>query len=101
MFEFIGKYWVQIYALLSVIFYGTTWAMRKTYASKTHVDDLERRITQVVNDVKQLPTDKDMHQLALKIVEIGGKMDGVSVQLSKLQRTTEMLVENEIQGEKR
>ena len=75
--------------------------MRKTYASKVQVDGLETRMTTIENEVKQLPNKDDVHKLELTVNTVNGKLDAVSQQLMKLQRTTEMLLENELQGDKK
>lgn len=101
MLDLIGKYWAPIYALISTLFCAVVWAMGKKYATQEHVDKLERRVAKSESDINNLPTDDDIHQLELKIVALGSKMDGLSSQLSKLEYMTQMLLENELQGERK
>ncbi len=101
LLEFIATHWIKIYALVSIGFYLLVWAIKKTYASKENVEGLNRRLTQLEGEIKQLPDKDDMHKLELTITTVNGKMDGLSQQMEKLQRTTEMLLENELQGENR
>ena len=101
MLEFIVNHWVKLYALLTLVFLSSNWAMAKTFSKTERVDGLERRLIKAEADILQLPTNKELFQLELKIESISGKMDGLSHQLIKLQRTTEMLLENELQGERK
>lgn len=102
MLEFIGKYWAPIYALISTLFCAVVWAMGKKYATQEHVDKLERRVAKAEGDIDKLPTDEEIHQLEMKIVKIGAKMDGLSGQLSKFEYMVKLLLENELQqGDKK
>lgn len=96
MLEFIEKNWLIIYSLFQIAFFILVWAMKKTYASKETVEMLDKRVDQLETEVKQLPDKDDHHALALKVNTVDGKIDGVSLQLSKLQNTTNLLLENEL-----
>ena len=101
MLDFIVTHWVKLYALLTLIFLSSNWAMAKTFSKTERVDALERRLGKVEAEIEQLPTNKELFQLELKMENIIGQMNGISHQLLKLQKTTEMLLENELQGERK
>ena len=101
MLDFIVTNWVKIYAIISLCFYLLIWVMKKTYASKEWVERLDKRLTKIEDEVKHLPKRDDLHQLELIITNLSGKVDGIARQLDKINRTTDMLLENELQGDKK
>lgn len=101
MLEFISTHWVKLYAGASMVFYAFIWVMNKTYSTKKDTSALEQRVARLETDVKLLPTKDEMHQLELKVNTVCQKIDGLSQQLVKLQRTTDMLLENELQGDRK
>lgn len=99
--EFISHHWVKIYAIASLFFFGFVWAMKKTYASKEQVEQLQERMVSLENKVKQLPDKAEVHKLQVNIAEVNGKLDSLATQLDSINRTTNMLLENELQGDKK
>ncbi|MEI6897875.1 MAG: DUF2730 family protein [Psychromonas sp.] len=100
MLDTLTKYWVQIYAVITLLMLGANWALAKTYSKKDNVERLDKRITKLETDVKQLPTKESVHELDKQLLRVSGQLDAIAPQLRSVQRMTEMLTENELKGDK-
>ncbi len=94
--EWFKTYWIQIYAFISLVLLCANWFLAKTYAKQSNLNELEKRVDKLGNDVDQLPGKDEFHRLDKNLVEVNAQLKAVSPQLKSLQRMTEMLTENEL-----
>jgi hypothetical protein len=94
--DFVVKYWVQIYAFISLVFLIANWFLAKTFAKTDSIELLEKRVTKLEYSYEHMPSKEDFHQLETRMVEVNGQLTAIAPQLKSLQRMTEMLTENEL-----
>lgn len=96
MVDFFVKYWVQIYAFVSLALLIANWFLAKTYAKTDSIEALEKRVTKLEFGAEHSPSKEDFHQLENRMVEVNAQLTAIAPQLKSLQRMTEMLTENEL-----
>lgn len=101
--DFILEWWKALLALgLTVVGAGGLSWVRNTFISKAahdkHRDELERRLTAVETTIAEMPSAKDIHELDKRLIEVSVKIDGLTPQLRDIKRLTDLLMENELRG---
>jgi hypothetical protein len=98
VFDLIKEFWVQIYAVISLVLLIANWALAKTYAKTDSVSMLEKRVDKLEIIAEHSPSKEDFHQLDKRMAEVNGQLTAIAPQLKSLQSMTEMLTENELRG---
>jgi len=97
--DFILEWWKQMLAAgLLVVGSGAIAWMRGKFVSREQHDLLVQRVSAVENAVNELPSKDDLHELDKRLIEVGGKIDALSPQLKDVKRLTDLLMENELRG---
>lgn len=96
MFDLIKEFWVQIYAVVSLVLLIANWALAKTYAKTDVTAALEKRVDKLEIIAEHSPSKEDFHQLDKRMAEVNGQLTAIAPQLKSLQSMTEMLTENEL-----
>jgi len=97
--DFILEWWKAFLGVgIAVISAGAIAWMYATFASKKAHDALVQRVAAVENTVSELPSKDDLHDLDTRLIEVGGKIDALSPQLADVKRLTDLLLENELRG---
>lgn len=60
----------------------------------------EERLVAVESVLKHAPTQADMRALTATLAQVSTRLEGVSVQISAMQTQVNMLIKNEMKGEK-
>jgi hypothetical protein len=82
----VGVAWTIVLALLS-----------KTYVKRDEFDEIKSRLVNVELQISALPTKEQMHQIELKVSEVGGDVKAIKSYMDSMRHTTQMLVENELE----
>tara|TARA_R110002033_G_scaffold124195_2_gene166329 strand:- start:6806 stop:7174 length:369 start_codon:yes stop_codon:yes gene_type:complete len=98
MFDLIKEFWVQIYAVISLVLLLANWALAKTYAKTDAISALEKRVDKLEIIAEHSPSKEDFHQLDKRMAEVNGQLTAIAPQLKSLQSMTEMLTENELRS---
>ncbi|MDK2598647.1 DUF2730 family protein [Pseudoalteromonas obscura] len=97
--EFLIEWWKQMIAVgVVIVSAGAIAWLRATFVTKKAHDDLKQRVDAVEKTVEDLPSTEDLHELDKRLIEVGGKIDVLSPQLGDLKRVTDLLMENELRG---
>ena len=100
MINWLLKYYPLVIVLCNLIFGLIVWALHKTYAKHEKVEQLEKEVLLIKNDVSNLPENQDIHTVELQLKELKGEFDGVKKLLGRVSNQLDMLVENELKGSK-
>ena len=84
---FIKDYWGVVVGIAGFFFGWGKFTAAKTYASKEDVSKLEHRVSAVEQSVKGLATQKDMHDLTLKLERLTGKIDKIEAISERMENT--------------
>ena len=94
-------------AVISVIWTVVLVVINKTFATKTEVSkvkekqgELERKHDELAQKVELLPKHEDFASLQLSIEKLHGDIKAIQPQLKSLQRMSDLLIENEVKGDK-
>jgi len=72
--------------------------VRGSFVSKKAHDKLVERVTKVETTVEELPSADDLHELDKRLIEVSGKLDTANALFSQVNKTTDLLMENELRG---
>lgn len=96
--------WYKAFLALGIAITGAgclAW-LRGTFVTKKSFDEKHSEIYQRISTIEQtiddLPSASDVHHLDKKLVEVSGKIDALSPQLTDIKRITDLLMENELRG---
>jgi hypothetical protein len=96
VWEFIVKNWGPLYALASLVGLVVIILLSKTYAKREDVTGLAARVARVEQQLKDLPTEKELHTLQLEISELRGELRALAPELRQARRLADLLLENEL-----
>lgn len=98
--DFIAKYWVPLWTILTTIFLVVMAFLSKTYAKQESVEELKREIDLLENRFNELPTKAELHTLHLEIAGLRGELQSFGPQLQRVQHLSDLLLENELKEKK-
>lgn len=99
--DWLVKYWAVIWAGATTGALVLMALVGKTFVKRETVVALEQRVAAVEQTVESLPSDDELHQLNLEISELRGELKALQPQLQGVQRISDLLLENELNGGKR
>ncbi|WP_157955552.1 DUF2730 family protein [Ignatzschineria cameli] len=92
LLDFLEKYWIFLSS--GVIFPAFWYALGKTFVTKIEFDGERKRITTLEGKVDALPSSNEFHQL-------NNAMSGLSADMNWLKKNVDLLVQKELNKEKK
>lgn len=99
--DWLVKYWAPIWAAITTVAIVVMALVGKTFVKRDEHTTLEQRVAAVEQTVEDLPSVDELHQLNLEISELRGDLKALQPQLQGVQRISNLLLENELNGGKR
>ena len=95
--EFIQSHWAIVVAIGGAVWTYFWLTMDSKYARKTDVSDLRKAIEN--NELRHLPTSKEVADLRLLMTEMKGKTDVLNTNIGSLNHQVKLLIEKEVNKE--
>jgi len=96
--EEIRTYTPWALAILGLLWAVLLYVINKTFATKKEVGELRTRHQRLESKVEDLPSHKEVAALQLNMEKLNGQIEGLRPQLQSLQRMSDLLIENELNG---
>lgn len=107
MWDTVIKYWPPLYAGLSLAGTVGLLLLAKTYAKRESVDALQgelstvkQRMDYLEKAVNDLPSHQEISTLKLEMSELRGDLKSIRPELKRLDRLSDLLLENELKDKK-
>lgn len=89
LISILKDYWGVIAGIFGFFFAWAKFTATKTYATKDDLNQIDTRLTAVEQSVKGLATQKDMHEMMIRIERITGKIDQIEAISTRMERTVQ------------
>jgi hypothetical protein len=89
------EYWPVVGFVINLLIAWFFWSMRKQFASKDELAEIERRLDKTESTLNQLPTRRDLTELHVAMAGIAGGVKETNAELRGLGRLVER-VENAV-----
>lgn len=98
--DWLLKYWPILIVLYSGVFTMVIFALHRTYAKRDDHMKLRSEVDQISLQLNNLPSEKELHKLELKIERLSGDIKRIEPGLTSVKTLSDMLLENELLNRK-
>ncbi|WP_115720181.1 DUF2730 family protein [Gallaecimonas mangrovi] len=91
--------WLPLYiAVASLLVSGILAMLQLTFAKRQELNDLARMVDGLERRIEDMPSQRDLHELSIKIADLNGQIQGIAPALKRMERIGDLLLENELKG---